>query len=276
NQTISLLILSGRAKNYPVIFGPISAHVYRRPLDERILMNITSKLHIETIKRCNIIVTITRQVKRLYSGVIDEEKIRVIPFAVNVDLFKPPENHFERDVYEILFAGYLYKLKGVEYLVRAMRLVLNERKNVKLLIAGDGPERARLIELAKKLGMKDKVAFLGAVPYNEMPKLYQRCDVFCLPTLGEPFGKTLIEAMACAKPVISTKRGGPSEIIEDGKNGFLVPPADPEAIARKILLLIEDDKTRKMIGETARRTAVERYSWEAVSQRYHELYRSLL
>jgi glycosyltransferase involved in cell wall biosynthesis len=131
------------------------------------------------------------------------------------------------------------------------------------------------MKFAEDLRIKDKVFFTGMVPYMDMPKYYQRCDVFCLPTLGEPFGKVLIEAMACAKPVISSNLGGPSEIIEDGKNGFLIPPAKPEAIAERILTILEDEYTRRKMGENARKTAVEKYSWEKVSQKYHYLYKSL-
>jgi glycosyltransferase involved in cell wall biosynthesis len=81
--------------------------------------------------------------------------------------------------------------------------------------------------------------------------------------------------MACGKPVITSNIGGPSEIIENGKTGFLVPPTEPDAIAEKILLLLEDSARMKQMGEAAK-TAAESYSWEKVAELYHKLYKTFL
>jgi len=86
----------------------------------------------------------------------------------------------------------------------------------------------------------------------------------------------VIEAMACGKPVIATNVGGPSEIIQDQVDGILVPPSSPEAIAQQIIRLIEDRKEARRLGERARETAVNRFSWRTVAEKYQQLYSELL
>jgi glycosyltransferase involved in cell wall biosynthesis len=275
SQTFSPIALLGRMRK-PFVFGPLSAHFYPRPSDERMLLGLTSRLHRKTIEKCDALITITDQVKRLYSAFFDEERIWTIPLGVDTETFKPSKNHVERECHEILFAGYLYKLKGVEYLMRAMQMIAEERKDVKLRIIGDGPNKHNLQKLAEALNLKTSVIFEGVVSHTRMPKYYQQSDVVCFPTLGEPFGKVIIEAMACAKPVVASNIGGSAEIIQDRKNGILVAPGRPDLLAREILSLLEDETAGKTIGASARETVVEKYSWEKIAEDYHRLYSSLV
>jgi glycosyltransferase involved in cell wall biosynthesis len=275
NQTFNLLAILKKNKQ-PFIFGPISAHIYPRPIDEKMLLKITSKLHKKTIQKCDTLITITNQVKKLYQNFFDEEKIHTIPLGVDTELFKPSKkNRSQKKNPEILFAGYLYKLKGAEYLLRATQLIANKHKDVKLRIVGNGPDKPRLMRLTEALKIKDKIIFEGLVPHTEMPKYYQQCDIFCFPTLGEPFGKAIIEAMACAKPVIASNIGGPAEIIQNQKTGLLVPPAQPKILSIKILELLDNEATMKKMGTNARKTVMEKFSWEKISEMYHSLYRTL-
>ncbi len=274
NQTFNPLAILKKTKQ-PFIFGPISAHIYPRPIDEKILSHITSKLHKKTIQKCHRLITITNHVKKLYQNFFDEEKIITIPLGVDTALFKPPKTQFQKKNPEILFAGYLYKLKGAEYLLKATQLIAKKHKNVKLRIVGNGPDKPRLMKLTETLKIEDKTIFEGEVPHTEIPKYYQQCDIFCFPTLGEPFGKAIIEAMACAKPVIASNIGGPTEIIQNQKTGLLVPPAQPKILATKILELLDNETKMKNMGTNARKTAIEKYSWEKISEKYHSLYKTL-
>jgi len=278
NQTFSSLVLFQSTKGKPFIFGPVSAHVatmYERPLDETLLKPLTARLHEKTVKKCQSLITVTNQVKKLYKNLIEEQKIQVIPFGVDTQSFRPTRKDQKSDVHEILYVGSLYPIKGLEYLIQAMALVVKNRKDVKLRIVGSGPEKTRLSSLVSKLRIKDKVVFEGFVPNWETVSYYQQCDIFVYTTLGEPFGKSIIEAMACGKPVITSNIGGPAEIVENGKTGFLVSPTKPHAIAEKILLLLGDFATMKRMGEAARGVA-EKYSWERVAELSHRLYRSFL
>lgn len=274
NQTFNLLAIFGKPKQ-PFILGPISSHFYPRPIDEKVLLKITAKLHMKTISKCERLITITNQIKTLYTKFFDEEKISTIPLGVDTSTFKPPSNMPEKNHQEILFVGYLYKIKGTQYLIKAMHAITKEHKDVKLRIIGNGPDKQQLIKLAEALKIKEKIEFEGFVPHNKMPKYYQQCDIFCFPTLGEPFGKSIIEAMACGKPVIASNIGGPAEIIKNGETGILVPPAQPKILAEKILKLLKDKKTAKKMGEKGRKTIMQDFSWEKIAEKYHKLYNSL-
>jgi len=274
-QTFSLLAIKEKFPQ-PFIFGPASAHFTSRPLDEKMLSKFTSMLHFKTISKCSHLIAITEQVKRLYSKFFDENKISVIPLGVNTELFRPANKNRAKEEFEILFAGSLYPLKGVEYLIKSMKYVVSEEEKVKLRIVGEGLEKERLRLLADKLGLKNKVIFEGFVPHDKIVKYYQNCDVFCFLTLGEPFGIAILEAMACGKPVIASNRGGPAEIVKDAETGFLINPRDTEAVAERIIRLIKDEKLRKKMGRKARKIVVEKYSLEKISEEYYRLYRSLI
>jgi glycosyltransferase involved in cell wall biosynthesis len=275
DQTFDLLAILTKRVKQPFVFGPISAHVYPRPVDEKVVSKVVSRLHKATIRKCDALVTVTDQVKKLYSKIFDEAQIWTMPLGVDTEQFEPLEGSRQKEGKEILFAGYLYRLKGAEYLLKALSIVVKEHDDVMLRIAGDGPDKQYLMRLSKALKIEDKVVFEGMVPHDMMPRYYQKCDIFCFPTLGEPFGKAVIEAMACAKPVIASNIGGPAEIIDNGKTGLLVPPAQPESLATKLGELLEDETRTKRMGINARKTVMKKYSWEKIGAKYHTMYKNI-
>jgi glycosyltransferase involved in cell wall biosynthesis len=275
NYTFSPLALVNGLKQ-PFVFGPISKRYYSIPLSERALFPLTSKLHKRTIRKCAKIIAITDQTKSLYIKTFDEGNISVIPFGVDTEMFKPASFGEQRDVCEVLYAGSLYALKGVGDLIRAIADVEKHGLKANLTIVGEGQQKEELVALARALGIQEHVKFEGFVPYSEMPQYYKRCDIFCFPTMGEPFGKAVVEAMACGKPVIATNIGGPAEIIQDRVDGILVPPSNPEEIAKQIMELVQDEHERRRLGERARKSAVDRFSWSKIAEKYHELYSQLL
>jgi len=256
--------------------GPISCHFFKRPLDEKILTTFTKTLHLKTVQKCRKIIVINEIVKKLYENIIDEEKICIIPFGVDDDLFIPSKKRIERERFEILYVGSLIELKGVFYLINALPHILKNVSDVTLRIVGEGKQKSFLQKLVHGLDLDENVVFEGFIPHLQIHKFFQKCDVFCFPTLGEPFGKALIEAMACGKAVIATNIGGSSEIIQNGVNGILVPPRNETAIATEILELIYNRPKRVKLGENARKTVEKKYSWKIISRQHHELYSNLL
>jgi glycosyltransferase involved in cell wall biosynthesis len=275
NYTFSPLALLGSGLKQPFVFGPVSAHYYKRPLNEQVFLPLTSRLHKATVKKCDRLIAITSKIKELYAGIVPEETVCAIPFGVDTEVFKPNFSKRQGDELEILYSGSLYPLKGVDYLIRAMAEVLKSGLRARLTIVGEGQRKEELIELSRKLGVSRNVVFKGFVPYSSMPQYYRRCDVFCFPTLGEPFGKSMIEAMACGKPVVASKVGGSTEIIRDGINGILVPLASPKAIALAIQQM-KNEHERLRMGQEARAMSVKDFSWDTISSKYHRLYSELL
>ena len=265
NYTFSPLALLDKSLRQPFVFGPLSSHYYMRPMSERILMPLTSRLHRKTIQKSNRIITISNQVKTLYTELISPTKISVIPFGIDTDVFRPTHMNQQQNQFSILYAGWLYPLKGLPYLIQAVARTKKLGLNVNLKIVGEGKQKQELRALARRLGVEPNIVFQGVVSYSHMPRQYQECDVFCFPTLGEPLGKVLIEAMSCAKPVIASNIGGPTEIIQNEVNGLLVPPGNSEALAEKIIMLANDENARRRMGAKARETVLARFSWQVIA-----------
>jgi len=154
----------------------------------------------------------------------------------------------------ILTAGNLIPPKGVGVLIRAFAVVCETDPSAVLVIAGDGPERAKLEGLAEQLGVPNRTRFLGE--RSDMPDLLSASAIFCCPSIwAEAFGWVNAEAMACEVPVVSTTTGAIPEIVEHGEMGLLVPPRDPDAMAGAIIELLASPERRKAMGEAGRRRA---------------------
>ena len=227
-------------------------------------------------------------------GLRINREIKVIHVGVDTELFKPNIS-FERQSgyivggnaekkalpksaqkmsteirYSILTVARLHKYKGLEYLIEAMQL-LREKSEATLYIVGNGPEEVRLKKRVKNLGLKRNVAFLHAsIPNYEMPFLYRECDVYVQPSVVEPYGIAVLEAMACGKPVIGTKVGGMLDTVKDGGTGFLVESGNAEEIADRITSLRDKNKRVKM-GIRAREWVVENFDWRMIGKEYQEV-----
>lgn len=173
----------------------------------------------------------------------------------------------------ILFVGELKWEKGVRYLIEAMTTIKQKEPMARLLIVGDGEERRALEELTEGLNLRGQVSFAGRIPNEVVPQYMAASDVFVLPSLlaSESFGIVNLEAMASGLPIVVSRVRGLGEIVEDGQNGFLVKPKSPEAIAQKVLLLLQDEGLREGIGERNKQKA-KRYSWKEIVAKLEEIY----
>ena len=179
---------------------------------------------------------------------------------------------FGGDVPVILAVGAHKKQKGFAHLLRAVSVV-NRRMPARVVIMGGG-DKEDLVRLARELSIEDIADFPNAVP-NPFP-YFRAADVFACASLHEGFSNAILEAMALGRPVVSTNhRYGADEIIEDGKNGLLVPTGDPESMAGKILRLLEDGELRASLGAAAA-GRVERFSRERMIEKYENLFAELL
>ena len=158
--------------------------------------------------------------------------------------------------------GRLDPQKGQEEFLRALPLVLEQRPDVCFVIAGDetsGEEgyKRYLINLSYELHVNEHVHLF---PFTEdVAEFMAAIDIFVLPSYRETFGLVLIEAMAMEKPVIATDAGGVPEIVEDGRDGLLVPPRDEKALAEAILLLLENSSLRRSLSKRARADVLKRF-----------------
>ena len=167
--------------------------------------------------------------------------------------------------------GRLSREKGHRYLVTALPPL--ESANVCLLLIGEGPERERLEEQVKQLGLQGKVLFVGH-QRDPLP-FYDLADVFVLPSLSEGSSNALLEAMRAAKPIVATRVGGTPETATDGLSALLVPPGDPGSLARAIDRILKDSKLAAALGREAADTIMSRFSPEAYFRSLMSIYREV-
>lgn len=210
----------------------------------------------------------------------DESKIEIIPNAVNTRLFSPTRMNLLESKWDIsrpviLFVGRLVEDKGARYLLTAFSKVVGEIPDSKLVIVGKGPQEKELKELQENLGLAH-VFFLGAVETKFMPHIYAGCDVLVLPSIHEPFGNVVIEAMATGRPVIGSCVGGMKDTIVHGVTGYHVQPGNSNQLSMYLVKLLEDKSLRKSLGENARKMALNNYSTELQLQKIEKIYRRCL
>ncbi len=186
-----------------------------------------------------------------------KSKCTVIPFGVDLQTFNPGSGvpasiEKIRKPYEkriVLFVGRLVYYKGVEYLIRAMKDI-----DAMLVIIGNGPLKQKLINEVRDNGLEHTVKFIPFCSQNKLANFYRAASVFVLPSIykSEAFGITIIEAMACGLPVISTELGtGTSYVNQDDITGYIVPPRDSEAINRALKKLLSDSTLSLKMGKAA-------------------------
>ncbi len=184
--------------------------------------------------------------------------------------------NISKNDYIILYLGRLHSKKCPRDLIIAFSKVIRKIPNTKLIFAGKGDEKENLKNLSSKLGLLDKVVFTGFVSENEKWCLLRRCDIFVLPSSVEGHPITIIEAMSCGKPIIATNIETFTEIIENGKNGILVPLHSYNKLADAIIELLLNKKKRRIIGENAKENASEIFDIKNTASKYLDIYNYIL
>jgi glycosyltransferase involved in cell wall biosynthesis len=170
--------------------------------------------------------------------------------------------------------GRLSPEKGHVHLLRALPAIVDAFPGAGLALAGDGPQRRALEEEARRLGMEERVEFLGQ--RRDVGRFLAALDLFVQPSLYEGFGLSLLEAMAAGLPVVASRVGGIPEIVDDGESGVLVPAGEPGALAAAAIALLRDPGRARVMGETAALRARERHSIATEASRVDALYTRVL
>jgi glycosyltransferase involved in cell wall biosynthesis len=187
----------------------------------------------------------------------------------------------------ILYAGQINKEKGLEHLIEAFKIVSKDFPNVALLIAGsasiwpDLDKRKFEVDKRYELEMKEKakggkIKFLGKLSLNELYKVYNRCDVFVLPSvIQEALPMVVLEAMASGLPIIASNVGGVPELVQHEKTGLLVKPGDLGELAEALRKLLSDERLREKMGKESYQYA-EEFSIEKMTEQIYTLYEEIL
>lgn len=227
------------------------------------------------------------QIHWLYNA--DMSKVAIVPPGVDLERFQPIDSKTAKKRVgipcgdsNILFAGRIEPLKGIDTLLRAIALIQSKHpeavKNTCVAIIGGDPwaddldiEMARLQEMRLQLGIHDLVTFLGAKDQNILPNYYAAAEVVVMPSHYESFGMVALEAMAMGTPVIASEVGGLAFLVQDGINGYHVPSRDPEALAERLFEILTNNDCRADLGRNAQASA-QKYAWPNIVQRMFAVY----
>ncbi|MGB5831337.1 MAG: glycosyltransferase family 4 protein [Thiohalocapsa sp.] len=243
-------------------------YALRGALLKRLKTGIMHRSHLITV----VSTAMSEQVLRMG---IPRDKIRVIPMGVDLQQRFTPDASANRGNADLLFVGRLVEKKGLDTLLRALPAVITGHPSVRLVIAGGGPLETELRVLAERLGVADRVDFLGLVAQPELPDLYRRATLFVAPfqiaDTGDQEGHpvALVEASGCQCPLICGAIPA-TEDIEHGKTGLRIAPGDSNALAGAIVSLLDDPSLRSRLANAALERCRKSFDWERIAMEYRK------
>jgi glycosyltransferase involved in cell wall biosynthesis len=224
----------------------------------------------------NLIVAPSRHFKNDFHRIFPtlEAKTTFIHNGVDLSEFEWQLPDIDKPAVPYLLCVSAYKeQKAIDVLIRAVQRVRETHPSVKLVLVGAGHLREELETLAAGLGLRDQIQFLGRQGRREIIRLLWGCKVFVLPSRFETFGIAVLEAMVCGKPVIATTAGGIPEIVQSGRNGILVRPDDPNALAQAIDKILADEILQSRLGSNGFKTAREQFNFARTATAYEAVLR---
>lgn len=230
-----------------------------------------------TMHRASVVIGLTNAAVRFVRKFgAPGEKTIVVPNSVDTTTFRPNQRNILKERWGItgpivLFVGRLVKDKGVDVLLRAFQESLVNAPGSKLVIVGKGPEERSLHRLQRKLGLKP-VYFLGRVQREEMCHIYPGCDILVLPSLYEPFGNVVLEAMATGLPVIGSNIGGMADVITQGVTGYQIAPGNIKELSKHMISLLTDTRLRSGMSRAAREAAEKKFDDVVVARAVEKIY----
>ena len=260
----------GSSKDIPLLFNFFSPDLYLMRRVRKVVMQ-NEKVRAELIS----------------AGKIEPEKATAISLGVDTSEFYPDisidsvkERYglSDKTTATVLFASEIIPRKGVEYLVRAADIIVNQLnyEDTLFLLKGKAYEKEYL-ECIRKLIEEYKLEenvkmILGPIPHEDVKRLYVASDIYVLPSLEEPCPTSLLEPLACGKPLVGTNVGGIVTMIKNGWNGFLVEPANEKQLAEKIKHLIDHPEKWEEMGRNSRKLAEDEFDWRKIVEKYLKVY----
>lgn len=217
-------------------------------------------------EKARFIVANSEDLKNTALKFYSEARIDVIPNGVDWDGFRPNPARRRNNIFRVLYVGRFHKIKGINYLIDAFKQFAQERNDVELVLVGEGPLYAGV---KKENSSFKKIRILGRKEQSELIKIYQRSDVFVLPSLNEGMSNTLLEAMACGLAVIATNTGGAKELL--GRDGIIMKKENSQEIFQGLEKLYSNRELLRNMKIQSRQKA-KKMSWEEGARKYLDIY----
>jgi glycosyltransferase involved in cell wall biosynthesis len=229
-----------------------------------------------------IVLTTPAARNRLPRPNVVRDRVYMLPHGIDADLFSP-ETGWDSDTRlledqanpSILFFANVVPRKGIFTLIDAFRAVAQECPNALLRIAGDGSALAEVKRQVAGFNCAGRIEFLGRQERTAAPRLYRNSSIYCLPSHGEPYATTVLEAMSCGRPIVVTEGGGLPYMVHE-RGGKRVPVGDPVLLAKALLDLLRDPSQRIAMGRYNRKLVETTMTWENVVRQLEEIYRETL
>lgn len=253
-------------------WGIACYHNHCLPLRDWLPLMLQMKLWRHWSKVFNLVIANSEAVKRqlVAEGI---EPVEVVWHGTPLQSLRPPLS----EPPTVAIAGRLIREKGTDVLLKAFAKVVEQIPSAKLLIAGDDPERENLNILISHLGLSHHATMLGHLSRQELESLFDGVWVQAVPSLwAEPFGLVAAEAMMRGTAVVASSTGGLTEIIQDGKTGFLAPPGNVDALAEALLKLLSNRELAEEMGRAGHELAKERFSEAAYVDSFIRLYQTII
>jgi len=276
------LIDHAHARNAIVVGEPVNSHpaqvvkilneeYERLGIDKRLELNEGQLQQIKEIEGFDYMIVPSNFVKSSFVAEgFDPDKIYLLPFATNVKKFRhAPELKPQDGKFRVICVAQISLRKGHIDLLKAWEMA--DLPNAELIFVGS--LTMEMEEMFKKY--RDKVKYLGILPHEELYKYYNQADAFVLPSLEEGCSYVPLEAMSCGTPVIVTTNTGSGELVEHGKEGFVVPIRSPEKIAEHLRFLHDNPEARQEMSAAALQKASQDFGWENYSKKLIGIYQDI-
>jgi glycosyltransferase involved in cell wall biosynthesis len=271
NRSTTVARLASRISGIPYSFTAHAFDIYRTDVSPRILRR--------KIDDANFVITISESNQDLLENVADKQgdKVRLLHNGIDLSTFSPAQAP-DRPSFTILCVARLVEKKGLPYLIEACRHLRDRGLDFQCWIVGRGKLRPRLARMISDSRLEDRVHMRGAVRQGEVPDLYRSADVFVLPAIVASDGNreglpvSIVEALACGLPVVSTPVSGIIEVVRHDDNGLLVPPRDPWELTEALQRLITNRPLFERLRDNARPSVMGRFDIRRTSRSLEQLF----
>lgn len=270
---------TARIKKKIIIYDAHSTLIDELPSYNFVNIKFFAKfLDVKVPEWANHIIAVSDTLKDfLIEKKISKDKITVVPTGVNIKQFEGHDPHFIRKRYNIkdstkivMYTGSLANFQGVDYLIEAMRIVFNERKDAILFLVGNSNEQ-KYKDICKKFGIEKKVIITGECPFSEIPSFLATADVVVSPrTICPGIPQKLTNYMAAQKAIVSFE--GSAKLLQHEFNGVVVKNGNIGEMAEWVIKLLQNEDLRLKIGVIAKNTLVGKYDWDSLSKKVEEVY----